>query len=150
MTFDHLRHGTPPPNYEDVKKTDERAVPANTKKFTDDELGMQWTLMCNRMPHHLVGLASRLKNVTPHIAEYPAIEVTIDNEILYGQVREIIGNITATMKKNLGNNAISINLQLTKNNGSSRAYTKREIFDNMRKKNPAIEKLRQNLGLELA
>lgn len=54
------------------------------------------------------------------------------------------------MKKNLGNNAISINLQLTKNNGSSRAYTKREIFDNMRKKNPAIEKLRQNLGLELA
>lgn len=150
MTFDHLRHGTPSPNYVDVKKTDEKVIPANTKKFTDDELGMQWTLMCNRMPHHLVGLASRLKNITPHIVDYPAIEVTIDNEILYGQVKEIIGNITATMKKNLGNNAISINLQLTKNNGSSRAYTKREIFDNMRKKNPAIEKLRLNLGLELA
>ena len=106
--------------------------------------------MCNRMPQRLVGLASRLKNITPHIADYPNIEVVIDNEILLSQVNDIKNSIAATMKKTLGNDGITVSLKLADIDNRRRAYTKREIFDELRQKNPAIEKLRVKLGLELA
>ncbi len=120
------------------------------KRFTEDELSMQWTLMCNRMPQQWVGLAARLKNITPHITEYPNIEATVDNEIFLGQVNEIKGKIQATMRQTLSNPNITLTLTLAQNDGQHRAYTKREIFDNMRKQNKALEKLRIELKLEMA
>ncbi|MFA6717963.1 MAG: DNA polymerase III subunit gamma/tau, partial [Prevotella sp.] len=95
-------------------------------------------------------LASRLKNLTPRISEYPIIEIVLDNEILLQQATEIKGSITVTMRKTLGNNAISLSLRLADPGTMKKALTKREIFDNLRQENPALEKLRKSLGLELA
>ncbi len=120
------------------------------KRFTEDELSLQWSLMCNRMPQQWVGLASRLKNITPHITEYPNIEAVLDNEIFLGQVNEIKGKIQATMRKTLGNPNIVMTLSVAENTENRRVYTKREIFDNMRSQNKALEKLRVELGLEMA
>lgn len=150
VTFGNLRRGAQQPNSIAVSKAEEKNVPDNNKKFTEEELSIQWTLMCNRMPQRLVGLASRLKNITPHIADYPNIEVVIDNEILLSQVNDIKNSIAATMKKTLGNDGITVSLKLADIDNRRRAYTKREIFDELRQKNPAIEKLRVKLGLELA
>ncbi|EFA43946.1 DNA polymerase III, subunit gamma and tau [Hallella bergensis DSM 17361] len=150
ITFGNLRRGVQQPNSIAVSKAEEKSVPDNNKKFTEEELSIQWTLMCNRMPQRLVGLASRLKNITPHIADYPNIEVVIDNEILLSQVNDIKNSIAATMKKTLGNDGITVSLKLADIDNRRRAYTKREIFDELRQKNPAIEKLRVKLGLELA
>ena len=150
MTFDNLRRGPQQPDYIVAQKGEEKKAPDNNKEFTEEELSIQWTLMCNRMPQRLVGLASRLKNITPHIVDYPNIEVVIDNEILLSQINDIKGNITATMKKTLGNDRITVSLKLADVDNMRKAYTKREIFDELRQKNPAIEKLRIKLGLELA
>lgn len=150
MTFDNLRRGPQEPSYITAQKTEEKKTTDANKTFTEEELSMQWTLMCNRMPQHLVGLASRLKNITPHIADYPNIEVVIDNRILLSQVNDIRGNIAATMKKALGNNLITVSLRLADIDKTRRAYTKREVFDKLRQENPALEKLRLSLGLELA
>ncbi len=120
------------------------------KRFTEDELSVQWTLMCNRMPQQWVGLAARLKNITPHITDYPNIEATVDNEIFLGQVREILGKIQATMRQTLSNPSITLTLSLAQNDAQHKAYTKREIFDHMRQQNKAIERLRIGLKLEMA
>ena len=106
--------------------------------------------MCNRMPQSMVGLASRLKNIVPHITDYPHIEAVVDNEILLGQLNEIKGKIRATMRQTLHNGAIELTLRLADAGEVRKVYTKREIFDNMRQQNPAIEKLRNALGLELS
>lgn len=152
MTFNDLRRGPEQPDYA-VAKTEEASpapTPDEARRFTEAELGMQWTLMCNRMPQQLVGLAARLKNLTPHIADYPNIEVVLDNEILLGQINEIKGSIRATMRKTLGNADIDLTLRLADPGDMRRVFTKRELFDELRQRNPAIEKLREQLGLELA
>ena len=152
MTFNDLRRGPEQPDYA-VAKTEEASpapTPDEARRFTEAELGMQWTLMCNRMPQQLVGLAARLKNLTPHIADYPNIEVVLDNEILLGQINEIKGSIRATMRKTLGNADIDLTLRLADPGDMRRVFTKRELFDELRQRNPAIEKLREHLGLELA
>lgn len=153
ITFNDLRSAPKQPDYlKAVMPEDDKAAkdPQTGKAFTEDELIMEWTLMCNRMPQQLVGLAARLKNITPHITTYPNIEAAIDNEILLQQVNEIRGNIRATMRKTLHNNNIELTLRLAEASEMKRAYTKRELFDHLRQTNPAIEKLRVALGLELA
>ncbi len=153
ITFNDLRSTPKQPDYlkaampEDDKGAKE---PQMEKPFTDEDLSREWTLMCNRMPQQFVGLAARLKNITPHITTYPNIEAAIDNEILLQQVSEIRGNIRATMRKTLHNNSIELTLRLAEASEMKRAYTKRELFDHLRQVNPAIEKLRIALNLELA
>lgn len=150
MTFDDLRRGPQQPADENTEVEEVKTEVKEEQRFTEEQLGLQWTLMCNRMPKHLVGLAARLKNVTPHIDEYPNIVAVIDNDILLQQAQDIKGNITATMRKTLGNPAIQLTLRLADPSTQRRVYTKREVFDDLRKRNPAIEKLRTALGLELA
>lgn len=134
---------------QEVTEESEKSV-GEERNFTDDELRMQWTLMCNRMPHEMVGLAARLKNITPKVTEYPTVEAVVDNKSLLEQVTAIQRKIRATLRATLHNNSIEFVPRLAEPSEHQRIYTKRELFDTLRKENPALERLRTSLGLELA
>lgn len=149
MTFSDLRRGPDKAEPEALREEASKDTQAEVR-FTEEELSVQWTLMCNRMPQSMVGLASRLKNIVPHITDYPHIEAVVDNEILLGQLNDIRGKIRATMRQTLRNPDIDLTLRLAEVGEMKKVYTKREIFDDMRQRNPAIERLRETLGLELS
>ncbi len=121
-----------------------------THQFSQQELELQWMSMCNRMPPKMKGMAERLKNMSPHITSYPDIEVIVDNQILLNQVSDIKSRIKATLARDLHNGNIELTLRLAEAGEIKKILTKREIFDEIRKENPAIEKLRQVLDLELS
>lgn len=151
MTFQSMLH--PEKKEEEPSPLEAPATTAEestAKRFTEEELAMQWVQMCNRMPQKFVGLASRLKNITPHITDYPNIEAVIDNEIFLSQLNEIKRKICRTMQVTLHNDNIQLTLRLADTASVKKVFTKREIFDNLRKENPAFEKLRMALGLELS
>ncbi len=147
MTFDDLRKGPEKPVYQQEPEIEN---PGEDRNFNDDDLLLQWLSMCNRMPKEMVGMAMRMKNLTPRITQYPNIEVTVDNDILLRQIENIKGRIRATLASALHNANININLRLTEGDEIRKVLTKREIFDELRRSNPAIEKLRELLHLELA
>ena len=147
MTFANMRKQNRQQQQEEepeLKDTGER----NT--FTDDDLILHWTMMCNRMPQQMAGLAARMKNLTPHITEMPKIEVVVDNELLLNQMREIEKRISITLARDLHNTSINLSLRLAEANEVTRILTKRELFDKMREKNPAIERLSNMFNLEMA
>lgn len=151
MTFQSMLH--PEKKKEEASPLDapEKTTDGETtKRFTEEELALQWVQMCNRMPQKFVGLASRLKNITPHITDYPNIEAVIDNEIFLSQLNEIKRKICRTMQVTLHNDNIQLTLRLADTGTAKKVFTKREVFDNLRKKNAAFEKLRVSLGLELS
>jgi DNA polymerase-3 subunit gamma/tau len=150
LSFANLRRSMNPEENREQAESEQNDGKKEEQKFTPDELRMQWTLMCNRMPQRLVGLASRLKNITPEITDYPNVEAVIDNELLLGEVEKIRGNIRATLRKTLHNSDIEFSPRLAKPEEVKPLLTNREVFDELRKTNPAIEKLRNALGLELA
>ena len=155
MTFDDLRRKPKTNDVSEAVKVDEAEAKkvAESKpesQFTDDDLIREWIAMCNRMPQKFVGLAARLKNLVPVITDYPNIEVVVDNKLLLDQINVISRNIRATMRMKLHNTLIEFKPRLAKQNENQRALTKLEVFDALRKKNPAIEKLRVGLGLELS
>ena len=150
LTFAGLKKGPATSDDFGAINIDDQQLVNDEKRFTEAELSMQWTLMCNRMPQKFVGLASRLKNLIPQITNYPDFEVAVDNQILFDEISQIRGKIRATMRQTLNNKAIEFNIRLTRQDEQRKAFTKREIFEELRKQNPSIEKLRVELGLELA
>ena len=119
-------------------------------QFTQDDLLKEWFAMCNRMPQTMVGLASRLKHVTPKIVDYPNIELVVDNQMLLDQIENIKGRIRKTMALALHNGNINFNIRLAEAGEIKPILTKREIFEKMRTNNSAIEQLRSMLDLEMA
>ena len=116
--------------------------------FNQDFLELQWLSMCNRMPQKMISLASRMKNMRPRIAEFPAIEIIVDNQMLLDQVETIKGRIRATMAKALHNGSITLTLRLAKAEEISKKLTKKEVFDELMKQKE-VRSFVEAMGLEL-
>ena len=106
--------------------------------------------MCNRMPQEMSGMASRMKNMIPQITDFPNIELLVDNQVLQNQIEKIKPRISATLIKELHNNQIKIEINLAQTEEIEPIKSKKDLFEDMRKNNPAIEQLRQILQLDLA
>ena len=127
-----------------------KAQQQEQKEFRQEELELQWMAMCNRMPQRLLGIASRMKNMTPVITTMPAVEVVVPNEIIKTEVEAIKGSIVKTLQINLHNSAITLTLSVAKQEERQKILTQREKFELMSNNNKAVGKLQEALDLELA
>ena len=123
---------------------------SDNKEFTNDQLLIQWIAMCARMPQQMTGIAARMKNMTPVIADFPNIEVVVDNEILLEDISKIKGRIRNTLAMTLKNSNIQLSLKLAKPEDIKRIPTNRERFDMLIENNDAFKNLVLELGLELS
>ena len=128
-----------------ITATDKGSAP-----FTQIELKTEWNNMLNRMPQSMVGLVARLKNITPKLLDYPNVEVVVDNQILLNQLKQIQGRIRATLANDLKEPNLTLSLRLTQGSEVRKTLSKKELFEKMRKNNPAVEKLRESLDLILS
>lgn len=118
------------------------------EEFTQELLELQWLSMCNRMPQKMIALASRMKNVKPHISNFPEIEIVVDNQILLDQINEIKGRIRVTLAKALHNGSVNLTLRLAEAEEISRKLTKKEVFDELMKQKE-VRSFVESMGLEL-
>ena len=130
-------------------ETQQQTTAASTT-FSNEELRIQWNVMCNRMPPEKIGLSQRMKNLLPQITTFPQVEVVIENDILLKQLQDIKGKIQATLRMLLQNNNLLLSLRLAEAKEVTKIYSKREIFELLKKENPQLDKLCHNLGLELS
>ena len=130
-------------------ETQQQTTSASTT-FSNEELRIQWNVMCNRMPPEKIGLSQRMKNLLPQITTFPQVEVVIENDILLKQLQDIKGKIQATLRMLLQNNSLLLSFRLAEAQEVTKIYSKREIFEQLKKENPQLDKLCHNLGLELS
>ena len=134
------------------KKADKKEAEITNKEeheeFSQEMLELQWLSMCNRMPQKLVGLASRMKNVKPHITTFPEVEIVVENQILLNDINNIKGRIHATLAKELHNGNITLSTRLAEPEEIVKRLTKREVLDELMKQT-AMQNLVKSLGLEL-
>ncbi len=122
---------------------------ANKHEFTQDELQVAWVRMCNRMPQNYVGLAARMRNMSVVITQHPCIEIVVDNSTLLSQVQEIRNRIRLTLAKDLDNEHIQVEIRQAKPEEVVKVLSKKEVYEEMLQKSPAIEKLRATLDLTM-
>ena len=131
------------PGISDVQVEEEQA-------FTQEDLELQWLSMCNRMPEKLVGIATRMKNMTPQITTLPNVDVVVSNELVKAELENIHGSIVNTLKKYLRNNAITLSVTVAEQEEQTPILSRREQFEELSRQNPVIDKLRKAFNLELA
>ena len=118
--------------------------------FTQEDLELQWLSMCNRMPQEHSGIAARMKNMTPVITEGTQVEVTVDNALIKQDIDQIYKSILKTLQIYLNNSQITLTILVSDKPAEIKILSRREQFEEMRQKNPAVEALRQAFDLELA
>jgi len=140
----HIIPGTLDPNDPNASRQGDEEV------FDQQELELQWMSMCNRMPQHLSGVATRMKNMTPVITQFPNVELTVENQLAKDQIEDIKGSILSTLKTYLHNKSINFLVRVAEHHEKVHILTRREQYELMAKENPSIGKLRDLLDLELA
>ena len=118
--------------------------------FDQQELELEWMSMCNRMPQQFSGIATRMKNMSPTITDFPAVEIVAENQLALEQMQQIKGKIVNTLKVRLHNDAITLNMRLAERHEVEKKLSRREQYELMVKENPSIAKLRDLLDLQLA
>ena len=131
ISFGSLR-STSTKNITQAETQQQTTSASNT--FSNEELRIQWNVMCNRMPPEKIGLSQRMKNLLPQITTFPQVEVVIENDILLKQLQDIKGKIQATLRMLLQNNNLLLSLRLAEAQEVTKIYSKREIFELLKKK----------------
>ncbi len=153
MTWNNLRQMAKPKKMNILPGTQGIDQSEENSEFSQDDLELQWMAMCNRMPqrnHNLIGLATRMKNMTPIITDMPKVEVTVGNEMIKEEIEHILGSIVATLRQNLHNGAITLSLRVAEQQERQKILTRSEQFSLMCQNNPSVEKLRTVFNLQLA
>ena len=158
MTFSNLKkneereHRT----FNPIDKLKEEHTPASNAQdmnhsFTQEQVEGLWINMCMRMQNikELIGLANRMKAVTPTITNFPNIEVVVDNQLLLNDILNIKNRIRPTFVQGLRNNQIQIDYRIAKADEIKKVLSKREVFDNIMDSNPAFKKMVSVLNLAL-
>ena len=158
MTFSNLKkneereHRT----FNPIDKLKEEHTPASNTQdmnhsFTQEQVEGQWINMCMRMQNikELIGLANRMKAVTPTITNFPNIEVVVDNQLLLNDILNIKNRIRPTFVQGLRNNQIQIDYRIAKADEIKKVLSKREVFDNIMDSNPAFKKMVSVFNLAL-
>ncbi len=77
------------------------------------------------------------------------IEITVDNVIQKESIFEQKPEILSFLRKNLNNYAINLEVKITDNPKIHKAYLPAEKFQKMVEKNPDVERLKNDLDLDL-
>jgi len=151
FSWNNLRKKNSPQTTAQAETTQgENATSEQIQKFGQHDLELEWLSMCNRMPQQFCGVASRMKNMSPTITEFPAIEVTVENQLAREQIENIKGKILSTLKLHLQNNDITLSIRIAEHQEQEKTLSRREQFELMEKENPSVKKLRELLNLQLA
>ena len=117
--------------------------------FTQEQVEGEWINMCMKMQSikDLIGLANRMKSITPKITTYPNIDVVIDNQLLLNDLQKIKGRIIKTFKIGLQNKSLTMDFRLAEQAEVTKVLSKREVLEQLMESNPSIAKLTEKLKL---
>ncbi|MBN2173521.1 MAG: DNA polymerase III subunit gamma/tau [Bacteroidales bacterium] len=85
----------------------------------------------------------------PEKADGFVIHFTVDNPIQKKKLEDLRIEIIPFLKDKLNNNSVQLNVTVAKRASKDKPYTPQEKFNKMAEKNPALRKMKDQLGLDI-
>ena len=117
-------------------------------KFSEDELREAWKVYAIRVSEKNPSFAAALTKYQPDLKDNFKVVFKTDNKI-FAQDSVLLGELLGYLKKELNNYQVTVEPQITSQEKNAKAYTDREKFEKMAKKNPNLIKLKNELDLEI-
>lgn len=120
-----------------------------TQKFTAQQLIAAWNDYASQIQeeHHL---KNSMLNCQPELLNESLFEVVVNNPMQEQKLLEEKINILNAIKRKLQNTSIDMQVRITIENEKKLAFTPAERFSLMAEENPALQKLKDEFGLELS
>ncbi len=138
------------------KATEQEAKPAadekkNNDPFTFDKLLVVWKEFAATMDDKgNTNLSKALLRRKPELKDEVIVYFELDNQPLFNELKELRNDLLLHLKEKLNNSYIQLETTIAEAlEVTDTAYTAREKFLKMTEKNPSLDQLRQQFGLEL-
>jgi DNA polymerase-3 subunit gamma/tau len=119
------------------------------KTITNDILNKAWTSFALQLPENERALADRMKIITPSINGNDSFTISVDNQMAAELFEKEALHITKGMSKDLNNQVLKMIVKINEVVVERHTSDKGKQYEILKEKNPLIEKLRQELNLEL-
>jgi len=136
-----------------AEKTEEETqndVAVETTDFTKDELLAAWKTYAERLKeNNKTNLYITLTKNDPQLKENYQIELTLDNSAQEEVLTDEKINLLDYLRKELKNTQITLKTTVDSGDQDERPITPRDRYIKLAEKNPNIDKLRQQLDLDI-
>ncbi len=135
---------------EELVKTPEQEFAANgNNKFTQDDLINAWNEYADNL-----NIEKLLKNTMslykPTLVSEVLFEVKVNSELNKEYLTSNGESLLTFLREKVKNDNLTMTIKIAKGNVIKKALTSREIFDEMVEKNPNLQNLSDEFGLELS
>jgi DNA polymerase-3 subunit gamma/tau len=135
---------------EELVKTPEQEIAANgNNKFTQDDLINAWNEYADNL-----NIEKLLKNTMslykPTLVSEVLFEVKVNSELNKEYLTSNGESLLTFLREKVKNDNLTMTIKIAKGNVIKKALTSREIFDEMVEKNPNLQNLSDEFGLELS
>jgi hypothetical protein len=138
------------PEIEEEVNSDPEAIFEND--FTQEELELKWKIFADMVQTDRPRIAVSMKTKIPKLEPGFIIQMIFENSDLREDFNNFVKpKLVTFLRKELLNNSLTLNVLLEENgnNGKKMIYTPEEKYMYLSRKNPLLEKLKQQLNLEL-
>lgn len=136
-------------NAETVDKPQAEVENLPEQDFTQDELNNVWDKYKEQFVETDGNLHTTLNCRKPELKEGYKIEFFVDNKVQQKSLNKNLNEIHEFLRKELNNYKILLEVEVTENDTTIKPFTANEKYKKFVEKNPAVEKLKNQLDLNL-
>ncbi len=135
---------------EEVTKTTEEFISSNSNnKFTEEDILKAWNEYADNLEIEKL-LKNTMSLYKPKLISDVMFEVEVNSELNKEYLTNNGEAILAFLRGKVKNDNLTMTIKISKENVIKKALTSREIFDELVQKNPSLQKLSDEFGLELS
>jgi DNA polymerase-3 subunit gamma/tau len=119
------------------------------KPFTEENLINAWKAYADALTEEKL-LKNTMSLYLPKLIEETLFEVEVNTDINKQYLEDNSTSILSYLREKLQNDDVAMTIKIAEGNAIKKPLTSREIFDEMAKQNPSLQKLSDEFGLELS
>ncbi len=132
---------------EPVPEDPEKEI-TGSQLFSEEELLAAWNAYAGNLTEEKL-LKNTMTLYRPKMISDVVFEVEVNTELNRQYLTDNSLSILSFLREQLSNSEITMMIRIAEGNAIRKALTSREIFDEMTKQNPSLQKLSDEFGLEL-
>lgn len=109
-----------------------------------------WKQFVSTLPKESSAMAGRLLNLRPVLKDSLVVSVVIDNRMVASDISVMRPQIEDFLRKQLQNKGLSLDIVVEETQATHRIFSRVEQYQILEKRNPAVQKLKEMLDLDLS
>lgn len=131
------------------KNQDTEIGAVTDKPYTQEDITFQWHSYVDRMPQERRAMAMRMRAMTPKLITPNTFEIVANNPQIAQYLLNLKDNILQTMRKNLCNLDINMNVRIADIQEVRHITSKPALYQMMVQRNKNVQRLAEMLKLEI-